>query len=145
MPTSSMKIRQENPAPAMPEADATGEWQSPPSLPLYIAAFVISICGLYAVNLELDDPSFALMTEALVLLGFFVSYISRKFNVSSRAVEIPAVVLCTMLALVVVVSNEIPAFLAPAGASGDRGKALALLLTWLVVLRSFTLVSDGHL
>ena len=31
---------------------------TPASIPFYVAAFIVTICGLYAVDLSLGDPSF---------------------------------------------------------------------------------------
>lgn len=119
--------------------------QPPASTPLYVAGLIITICGLYAINIILGDSAFGNLTIGLATAGWLVSFISRKQNVAPRAIEMPAAVLCVFLAFTALISDQVLPFLSPPGISDDRAKSLAVLLTWLVVFRSFTLITDGSL
>lgn len=121
------------------------EYQTPASIPLYLSALVITLCGLVAVNLLLEDAAFMNLTMGLTTIGFLVSYVSRRMRIAPRTVELPAVVICAMLTLLAVLSDQMISLLAPPTVGDDRARALAVLLTWLVVFRSFTLLTDGAL
>src|SRR5512142_2618860 len=108
---------------SLPAEPADSEANAPASLPMYLASLVVTFCGLYAVNLTLDDASFANLTLGLTLIGFAVSYISRRQNVAPRAIEVPAIAVCVVLALTAFTSDQMLPFLAPAGAADDRAKA----------------------
>lgn len=116
---------------------------SPASIPMYIAAFIITGCGLFAASLFLEDPGFSRLIFGLTALGFLVSYISRIQNISPRHVEVPALILCAGVFVMAFVGDQ--PFLAPGTVGEDRAKQLAVLLTWLTVFRSFTLINDGAL
>ncbi|MEP6754829.1 MAG: transglutaminase domain-containing protein [Chthonomonadales bacterium] len=118
---------------------------TPASIPFYVAAFIVTICGLYAVDLSLGDPSFSSLVIGLTIAGFIVSFVSRRRNIAPKNIEIPALFVCACLFFIAVVTDPSQSFLAPAGVAEDRSKSLAVLLTWLTVFRSFTLLNDGTL
>lgn len=128
-----------------PYRDATPELRPAPSILMYIAGLVVTLCGLYAVNVVIEDPGFANLTYGLAIIGTVVSYISRRQSASPRAIETPAVIFCVFVFLLAMLADPALPFLAPASVEGDRAKALAVLLVWLAVFRSFTLLSDGAL
>jgi transglutaminase-like putative cysteine protease len=119
------------------------EFVSPPSIPMYIAALIVTCCGVYAATEYLADEPFAKLVFGLTILGFIVSYVSRQQNVSPRHIELPALIICGCVFLSGVFSDQ--PFLAPVSIGEDRHRSLAVLLTWLVVFRSFTLINDGAL
>lgn len=138
-PSQSRDNRDNMDAPAAAPAPAA----PPASLPLYLAAFVTTGCGLYATGVALQDAAFTNLVFALAGIGFLVSYISRRQNISPQAVELPALLLCGLVFVMAFASNQ--PFLAPPSVENDRARSLAVLLTWLTVFRSFTLLSDGAL
>jgi len=129
----------------MYDATTTDEYQTPASIPLYLSALIATLCGLYAVFLLLEDVPFTQLTMGLTFIGFLVSFVSRKMKIPPRTIEVPAVVICATLALLAVLSDQMITVLAPPTVGDDRARALAVLLTWLVVFRSFTLLTDGAL
>lgn len=126
-----------------PVPDVAPDERAPASVPLYAAALVVQICGLLIVSLILDDPGFGSLTCGLAIIGTIVSYLCRRLNVPSSSIEMPAAFLCVILAVTALAGDHMLGFLAPPSVGDDRGKGLATLLTWLVVFRSFTLVTDG--
>lgn len=116
-----------------------------PSVPLYVAGTLVILSGLYAVNLEVDDSGFAMLTYALAIIGAVISFLSRKQGVPGRTLETPAVIATLLLCVVFVIGNRIPDFLAPTQALGDRNKSLAILLVWIALFHSFMLVNNSHL
>lgn len=118
-------------------------WVSPPSLPMYLAAFIVTVCGLFAATEYLADDPFSHLIYGLTILGFIVSFVSRHQNVSPRNIELPALIICGCVFLTGLFSDQ--PFLAPASIGDDRHRSLAVLLTWLTVFRSYTLINDGAL
>jgi transglutaminase-like putative cysteine protease len=116
-----------------------------PSIPMYLAGLIVTFAGLYAAHMSLGDPSFATLVSGLTLIGFAASYIVRQQNIAPRNVELPAFLVCVCVVLMAMMTDPSDSFLAPASVAEDRSKALALLLTWLTVFRSFTLTSDAAL
>jgi transglutaminase-like putative cysteine protease len=121
------------------------EYQPPPSLLMYLAGFIVTFCGLYPVTLTLEDPSFTMLILSLTVIGFLVSYISCQQNISSRTIEFPAAIIFCGVCLLTFISDTSLPLLAPASIEDDRAKSIAVLLTWMVVFRSFTLTTDGRL
>ncbi len=121
------------------------EYQPPPSLLMYLAGFIVTFCGLYPVMLTLEDPSFTMLILSLTVIGFLVSYVSCQQNIASRTIEFPAAIIFCGVCLLTFMSNTSLPLLAPASIEDDRAKSIAVLLTWMVVFRSFTLTTDGRL
>ncbi len=121
------------------------EQPTPASLPMYFAAIVITLCGLQAVNITLEDPGFGNLTLILTMVGFMVSFLCRQQRLPSHLVELPAALVFAVICFLTIASDQSLPFLAPADVAGDRSKGMAVFLTWLVVLRSFTLTSDSRL
>ncbi len=116
-----------------------------PSLPLYIAAFIVMQCGLLAVGLVFGDQRFSNLTMGLATIGIVVSYTSRRQNVGPKSVEVQALIFCIFLALIVVFGDRLRPYFSPSEVADDRAQSLGALLTWLVVFGSFILASDGWL
>jgi transglutaminase-like putative cysteine protease len=134
--------RAQPPAPAPPASEQVA---TPPSIVMYVAAFVVTYCGLFAVDLALADASFAILVTTLAAVGFVVSYVTRRQNIAPRNVELPALIVCACVFVMAVASDPIMPMLAPPDVLSDKSKSLAVLLTWLTVFRSFTLINDGSL
>ncbi len=60
-----------------------------PSLPLYAAGFVITLCGVLAANAALTNPDYGWMTTTLLLsgLGFLFSYGARRLHIASGLLD----------------------------------------------------------
>src|SRR5262245_47176052 len=137
MPDSSTKAAE------IAAPDIESPERTPASVPLYVAALVVQVTGLLIVSMILDDPGFGTLTCSLAIIGTIVSYLCRRLNVPSSSIEMPAAFLCVTLAVTALAGDHMLGFLAPPSVGDDRGKGLATLLTWLVVFRSFTLVTDA--
>lgn len=129
--------------PAAPASDTPEPSVTPPSLPMYLAALIVTGCGLFAATEYLADDAFSHLIYGLTILGFIVSFVSRQQNVSPRNIELPALIICACVFFTGLVSDQ--PFLAPSSIGDDRHRSLAVLLTWLTVFRSFTLINDGAL
>jgi hypothetical protein len=150
-PSPNNMFRQNDGAVSVNFVSGEGALQTPaalPSIPLYVAAFIVTLSGLYAVNFILpedDTLSFMKLTLGLTTLGFLVSFISRKQNISPRSIQLPAVILGAFFFLLAVLNDSMLNVLAPPGVGDDKARSLAVLLSWLAVFRSFTLVNDASL
>src|SRR5438270_5973404 len=58
-------------------------------LPLYAAALVVTLCGIAAVNVTVDDPNLASLTVLLASLGFAVSLTLRMLRVDPNQAMYP--------------------------------------------------------
>jgi len=124
----------------IPEADGR---TTRGSVPLYVAGFLVTLSALLSIGLLLDeDPGFVSMITLITAVGFVVSFLVRRQSVNAYSVELPAAAVCVLLAIAATTDRGIP-FLAPAGLEGDRAKGLAVMLIWITVFRSFTLITDG--
>ncbi len=114
---------------------------APPSALLYLAGYGVTASGLLAAGLILDRPGFAAATLALSFAGVTVSFLLRLWNLAPEAVELPGAALAAVVALAGFLSDQ--PMEAVHGGIGDRAHSLVILLVWLAVARSFTLVTDG--
>ncbi|HEY3283226.1 MAG TPA: transglutaminase domain-containing protein, partial [Armatimonadota bacterium] len=111
--------------------------------PLYVAAFVIILCGISAVNSTLDDGRLTGITIALALVGTFTSLLLRVWGVSQSTVG--WVVSGVTLFLLVSGSTSITGFVPQEGAAPDPQRALGMLLEWGTILFSFTMLTNSSL
>ncbi|MGC8668696.1 MAG: transglutaminase TgpA family protein [Chthonomonadales bacterium] len=114
---------------------------APPSMFLYLAGYAVTACGLLAAALILERPSLAGATLALSGAGFAVSFLLRMWNLAPEAIELPGAALAAVVALAGFLSDQ--SLQAVPGGIGDRAHGLVVLLVWLSVARSFTLVTDA--
>ena len=116
---------------------------TPGSVPLYVAGFLVSLSALLSIGLLLDeDPGFVTMITLITAVGYVVSFLVRRQRVNAYSVELPAAAVCVLLAIAATTERGLP-FLSPAGLEGDRAKGLAVMLIWITVFRSFTLMTEG--
>jgi hypothetical protein len=90
-----------------------------------------------------DDPAFIGVTMALTAIGFVTSFIARQQLLKISMIDVPGSILFAIIAAITLM-NDSPSAIAPIDALDNRQKALSVLITWLVVLRSFTLVTDAR-
>ncbi len=125
---------------ALPDANApdTGA----PSLPLYAAGAVITLCGILAANAALTAPDYGWMLSTVMLagLGFLFSYGSRRLGIAAQTLDYGfAAVVLILLALVA--AGQIPfQQLLPLGADRPDLRLLSALVwggtVWAWALRS---------
>lgn len=60
-----------------------------PSVPLYAAGFVITLCGILAVNAALTNPDLGWVSSTFLVsgLGFLFSYGCRRFGIAPRLLD----------------------------------------------------------
>ena len=128
-----------SPVPASaPEADV-------PSLPLYAAGFVITLCGILAANAALTQPDYGWMTDTVMLsgMGFVLSYGSRRFGIAARTLDVGfAAIVLIGLALAAAGQFSPEQFL-PVGADRPDLRLLSGLV-WGGTVWSFALRSDNR-
>lgn len=115
------------------------------SIWLYIAGWLVSMSGLFAVNYSLSNPGFAVLTYSLVTCGYVISYILRVRDLSLRAVQTPMLVGISLIVLAAISSGQGIEWLMPVEDAEDKGKSLQLLFAWFAVLHSFTLSADANI
>ncbi len=83
----------------MAAADPMLGSRTAPSLPLYLAGLVITLCGVLAANAALSVPDYTWMLDTVLLtgLGFLFSFGSRRLGISSRFVDFGFVALALLL------------------------------------------------
>ena len=74
---------------AAPQATTLEKQEQMPSLPLYAAGFLITLCGILAANAALTEPDYGWMTDTIMLsgVGFLFSYGSRRLGLTSRILD----------------------------------------------------------
>jgi transglutaminase-like putative cysteine protease len=112
-------------------------------LPLYIAGLVVTLCGIGAVSVTVDDPSLSSLTVGLTVLGFAISLALRLTRMDPNLALYPAFGLGFFLAArrFITSDNLLEAIGGPAQ-YWQPDVALASFLCWLIVLRSFTLLTN---
>ena len=117
---------------------------SPPSLPLYLAAGVVVLCGIFAANAAISQPDYIWMgrTLALSTLGLAVSYGARRVNIPARAMD-AAVGVLLLLGLAAFAGRVVTAdqFL-PVGAADKGELELLAKLVWGGVVWTWLLRTD---
>ena len=126
-------------------AEKTSADASMPSLPLYVAGFVITLCGILAANAALTSPDYGWMTSTLMLsgLGFLFSYGSRRLGIVSSLLDYGfAGFALILLACIATHQLSLVQFL-PAGADRPDLRLLSALV-WSGTLWSWALRSDNR-
>ena len=116
-----------------------------PSLPLYAAGFVITLCGILAANAALTNYDIGWMTTTIMLsgLGFLFSYGCRRFGISPHMLDYGfAGFALVLLALVATHQISLVQFL-PVGADQPSLRLLSTLV-WSGTLLSWGLRSDNR-
>jgi len=124
---------------------AAAEEAPPPSLLMYVAGWVVTMTGVWAVGIVIEDQAFMGLAALLCTVGFAVSFTAVRYQVSLATIEMAAAALFAAACLMTVAGGRGIASLAPEAASSDPALSFAAVLTWGVVLRCFTLSSNGRL
>jgi transglutaminase-like putative cysteine protease len=115
------------------------------SISKYIAASIISLCGIYAAGIIIMDANFLRIIMLLTLAGFYISFLWRKRNYNFSLLEYPVLLLCTVLCLLSISTAGTPSLLSSAAGETSKAALLGRLLCWMIALRSFSLKSDTSL
>jgi transglutaminase-like putative cysteine protease len=116
-------------------------------LPLYAAALVVTLCGIAAVNVTVDDPNLASLTVLLASLGFAVSLVLRMLRVDPNQAMYPLLGITLFITLQRLLGGEglLDFLVGVRGPNVQPDVVLATLLSWLVVLRSYSLLTNYSL
>ncbi len=120
---------------------STTQW-----LAVYLAAWLVMLAAILALDTISADRTFVILTMAIWLLAFPVSFFLRRLPLTRAALNIPIILLCFVLAIPLIAGR-----LGLHIASGGVGKALISLsdtgaleflirfFVWIMVFRAFTL------
>ena len=116
-----------------------------PSLPLYLAGLVITLCGLLAANAALSQPDWGWLGRTCLLtgLGFLFSYGSRHLGIKAQGVDLGfGAVLLLLLAGVITGQVVLEQFL-PNGADNPALRLLSTL-AWGATVGAWALLNDNR-
>src|SRR6266852_1090958 len=101
-------------------------------LPLYAAALAVTLCGVAAVNLTVDDPNLASLTVLLSSLGFAVSLALRMLRVDPNQALYPLLGITLFITLQRLLGGEglLDFMVGIRGSSVQPDVVLATLLSW---------------
>ncbi len=116
-----------------------------PSLPLYAAGFVITLCGILAANAALTSPDYTWLTSTLMLsgLGFLFSYGMRRLGIAAGLLDYGFAGLALLLLAGVATHQVSLVQLLPLGADQPSLRLLATLV-WSGTLWSWALRNDNR-
>lgn len=116
-----------------------------PSLPLYAAGFVITLCGILAANAALTSPDYTWLTSTLMLsgLGFLFSYGVRRLGIAAGLLDYGFAGLALLILAGIATHQLSLVQLLPVGADQPSLRLLATLV-WSGTLLSWGLRSDNR-
>ncbi|MCC6442487.1 MAG: transglutaminase domain-containing protein [Armatimonadetes bacterium] len=114
-------------------------------LPLFVAAYLIVLCGISAINSTLEDPAFTNLTFGLTILGFAVSLFLYRFQANTRMAEWGMLVVAAFYFGYAVATHRSVSVFMPSAAVGSSDLSLAVFLMWMAVFRSYLLISEDRL
>ncbi len=116
-----------------------------PSLPLYAAGFVITLCGILAASAALTSPDYTWLTSTLMLsgLGFLFSYGMRRLGIAAGLLDYGFAGLALLLLAGVATHQVSLVQLLPLGADQPNLRLLATLV-WSGTLWSWALRNDNR-
>lgn len=114
------------------------------SIALHVAAYLVFVSGVVGLNSCIRETNLVLIAAVGAGVGHVVSIAFRRLGRSVRLVELVSIALCIVLAYRMLSANHPDDWLIPASIL-DPELRLAMLLLWLEVLRSFTLMNDDAL
>lgn len=111
----------------------------------YGAGLVTSLTGVAAIAAAVESAWFFLLAASLVAGGYFVSIRLRARGKNLRIVETAVIAICLATYARLFATGETSPLLSPGLAMSHKELALAVMLVWAEVVRSFSLVSDDSL
>ena len=126
------------PAASNPDADA-------PSLPLYAAGFVITLCGILAANAALTNPDYAWVSSTFFVagLGFLFSYGCRRLHIAPKVLDYGFAAFALFLLACILTRQPFLQQLLPVGADRPDLRLLSQLI-WGGAVWAWTLRSDNR-
>lgn len=112
------------------------------SYSVYMAGLATVFCGLCALNSVLSDSAFVILVGSLLITGYTTSIILRYRGYTARLVELAVIVAGIAVYVQLIGGEAVSEAIVPSAALEAPELRLAVMLLWLEVLRSFTLVSD---
>lgn len=116
----------------------------PLSLPLYVSGLVVALAGIMAINSEVGNAQFSYSVVLLTVLGFVFSYAYRWMRLDSRYLHFFALLLAAGVGYEYLIGSFNVMALVPAGVELPPDLMMAVFLEWLLVIRSWMLISDGE-
>jgi len=132
-------------AEAAPKTTTNNGTANVPSLPLYMAGLVVTLCGIFAANSALTTPDYGWMGRTILLaaLGFLLSYGARRLGLKPQGLDFGfAVLLLLGLAAVATGQVDLEQFL-PLGAD-NPGLRLMSGLVWGATVWAWALRDDNR-
>lgn len=117
--------------------------EEPISLWLYLAGLCVTLSGLYAVNFDITDRSFASLTYGLAIGGYLTSYLMRVCRLPLKAVQYPLIAALVVVFFSGISSDRGLGWLAPPEVADNRAKSLQLVFAWLAIIHTFTLTANA--
>ena len=111
-------------------------------IPLYIAGLGVSCMGIVALGVVTADSTLALLMSMLVAAGFGISWRLRAGTLAKHFVQIMVLIILVFALVVTFAMPTVKYLLLPAGVHNPAELVLACMLAWLMVIHSFTLVTD---
>lgn len=134
------------------EVRSSGADQSPdedrintPSLPLYMAGFLILLCGILAANAALTQPDIGWIVQTTLLSGsgFLFSYVCRRMQIASRILDRALAGVAVLLLACVAAGLLLPQQFLPVGADRPDLRLLAGLV-WGGTFWAWALYTDNR-
>lgn len=110
------------------------------SLPLYVAGLCVTLCGVLTVTSELDQNGLSRVAVLLTVIGFAFSLACRRLQIPALWLHLGGLVFVAFLVAGSFSEGHPNPWLL--GGAGGPDMILAVLLMWVSVLRSWTLVND---
>lgn len=116
-----------------------------PSLPLYLAGMVITLCGILAAysTLSTPDPNWLLGTLMLSGLGFVFSYGSRRLGINANWVDTGFAALLLLVVAAFAGGQIVPQQFLPEGADTPQMRLLCALV-WGATAWTWALRNDNR-
>ena len=122
---------------SLPSANAAG----PVSIWLYVAGLIATLSAFYAVNLSLDEPVYALLTNLLAVTGFVFSYTMRARRLPWYSMFLPVLLILLALLMFNVYGDQ--NWIQETGVATDRSRYIQVGVQWLAIIYTFMLFADA--
>jgi transglutaminase-like putative cysteine protease len=122
--------------------DGNAEAEADP-LPLYVASLIVSLCGIGDVTVTINEPAWSQRCIILAIIGHVVSYVMRRGRVPAQLGYLPVGILGALALIYQVISGHGDLGLSAGPLPPDM--MLAIAICWLIVIRSFGLLTNGAL
>lgn len=121
-----------------------GDAQTRQSLPLYVASLIVTLSGIIAVSLTIVETEWTQRFIGLVIAGHVAGYLMRGWRVPLVATYLPAAGLLFLSMVSELGLSRAELGLAPSSHL-PPDQSLQLFISWIAVIRSFTLSTNAAL